>query len=42
VRTWLENDPAMQHDRVRLRRICCSTQVPVQLQKAPRPVSLVA
>ena len=42
VRTWLGNDPAMQRDRTRLAKICCAPQLPVQLQKAPRPASLVA
>jgi len=42
VRTWLANDSNMQRDRLRLMRICCATQLPVQLQKAPRPASLVA
>jgi ArsR family transcriptional regulator len=42
VRTWLENEPAMQRDRMRLTRICCAPRLPVQLQRAPRPASLVA
>lgn len=42
VRKWLENDPAMQRDRARLTRICCATTLPVQLQRAPRPSSMVA
>lgn len=42
VRSWLANDPTMQRDRTRLARICCAPQLPVQLQKAPRPASLVA
>ncbi|MDQ5845407.1 MAG: metalloregulator ArsR/SmtB family transcription factor [Acidobacteriota bacterium] len=42
VRTWLENDQAMQTDRARLRKICCAPQLPVQLQRAPVPASLVA
>jgi ArsR family transcriptional regulator len=42
VRRWLANDSNMQRDRLRLMRICCATQLPVQLQKAPRPASLVA
>lgn len=42
VRSSLENDPAMQRDRTRLTRICCAQQLPIQLQKAPRPASLVA
>jgi ArsR family transcriptional regulator len=42
VRAWLSNDSEMQRDRARLARICCAPQLPVQLQKAPRPTSLVA
>lgn len=42
VRTWLANDRGMQRDRAQLVRICCAPQLPVQLQKAPRPASLVA
>ncbi len=41
VRFWLNNEPAMQKDRTRLAKICCAPQLPVQLQKAPRPASLV-
>ena len=42
VRGWLANDASMQRDRASLARICCAPQLPVQLQKAPRPASLVA
>ncbi|MGI8735093.1 MAG: ArsR/SmtB family transcription factor [Pyrinomonadaceae bacterium] len=42
VRTSLKSDPAMQRDRARLAQICCAPQLPVQLQKAPRPATLVA
>jgi len=42
VRSWLTNDPVMQRDRARLEKICCATQLPIQLQRAPRPASLVA
>lgn len=42
VREWLASDYTMQFDRSQLLKICCSPQLPVQLQKAPRPVSLVA
>lgn len=42
VRAWLESDPAMQSDRARLAKICCAPKLPVQLQRAPRPASLVA
>lgn len=42
VRTWLRNDETMQRDRDKLTQLCCSTQLPIQLQKAPRPASLGA
>ena len=42
VRAWLADDAAMQSDRARLARICCAPALPVQLQRAPRPASLVA
>jgi len=41
VRAWLANEPAMQSDRTRLKKICCATKLPVQLQRAPVPASLV-
>ncbi|MEO7971224.1 MAG: metalloregulator ArsR/SmtB family transcription factor [bacterium] len=42
VRTWLAGHPAMQSDRARLAKICCAPRLPVQLQRAPRPVSMTA
>ena len=42
VRASLANDAGMKRDRARLAQFCCATQLPVQLQKAPRPASLVA
>ena len=42
VRAALPNDPAMKNDRARLEKICCAPQLPVQLQRAPIPASLVA
>lgn len=42
VREWLANNPEMQRDRAHLARICCASQLPLQLQRAPRPASLVA
>jgi ArsR family transcriptional regulator len=42
VRNWLASDPVLQRDRERMSKICCAPRLPVQLQKAPRPVSLVA
>lgn len=41
VRTWLANEPAMQGDRARLRKICCAPALPVQLKSAPLPASVV-
>ena len=38
----LPNDPAMKSDRARLEKICCAPQLPLQLQRAPIPASLVA
>ncbi len=42
VRTALDNNREMQTDRLRLRKICCAPQLPVQLKRAPLPASLVA
>lgn len=40
VRAWLANDPDMQVDRKRLERICCATELPIQLQGSPKPVPI--
>ena len=42
VRASLAEESAMKSDRARLRKICCAPQLPVQLQRAPLPASLVA
>ncbi len=42
LRAWMESTPSLQRDRERLVNLCCTPQVPVQLQRAPRPASLVA
>lgn len=42
VRASMANDAGMKRDRERLAKICCAPQLPAQLQKAPRPASLVA
>lgn len=42
VRNWLETDATMQQDRAQLAKLCCAPRLPVQLQRAPRPASLVA
>ncbi len=38
---WLSNDREMQRDRERLVKVCCAPQLPVSIQGAPRPASLV-
>lgn len=42
VRAALPNDAAMKNDRARLEKICCAPQLPIQLQRAPIPASLLA
>jgi ArsR family transcriptional regulator len=42
VRTWLASEATMKTDRARLQKICCAPTLPVPLQKAPLPTSLVA
>jgi len=42
VRAWLSNNAEMQRDKARLAKLCCAPQLPLQLQRAPRPTSLVA
>ena len=39
--TWLANDRDMQRDKARLVKVCCAPQLPVAIQGAPRPASLV-
>src|SRR5919202_242166 len=41
VRAWLALDRDMRRDRERLRQVCCAPRPPVQLQRAPRPASLI-
>lgn len=40
VRAWLAQDKAMRRDRKRLVNVCCSSELPIQLQGAPKPASL--
>lgn len=40
VMAWLANDREMQRDRERLVKVCCAPQLPVSIQRAPRPVGL--
>src|SRR5258707_1928213 len=42
VRAALAEHPELQRDREKLSQICCATQLPVQLRRAPRPLGLVA
>ncbi len=37
VKNWLFNDKGMQEDRQRLMKFCCATELPTQLQGAPKP-----
>jgi ArsR family transcriptional regulator, arsenate/arsenite/antimonite-responsive transcriptional repressor len=37
VREALTEHPELQRDRERLMEVCCATQLPVQLRRAPRP-----
>src|SRR5262249_15573283 len=41
VRAWIANDPEMQRERKRLVKVCCAAELPVQLQGAPRPASVI-
>jgi len=38
VRAWLANDSAMQQDRKHLEKICCAPELPLQLQRSPKPL----
>ena len=38
---WLSNDREMQRDRQRLVKVCCAAQLPISIQGAPRPASLI-
>src|SRR5215204_4596119 len=42
VLSWLANDLEMQRDRERLIKVCCAPQLPISIQGAPRPLSLVS
>lgn len=42
VVAWLAEDEEMGGDRRRLAKVCCSPQMPVQLQGAPRPSHIIA
>jgi len=42
LRASLAEHPEFQRDREKLMQVCCATQLPVQLRRAPRPVGLAA
>jgi ArsR family transcriptional regulator len=42
VMAWLAEDREMRRDHERLVKVCCSPQLPVQLQGVPRPSNLSA
>ena len=42
LRGSLSEHPEFQRDREKLLKVCCAPQLPVQLRRAPRPVSLAA
>jgi ArsR family transcriptional regulator len=42
VREYLAADREMRQDRARLVRVCCAPALPILLQGAPRPASLLA
>src|SRR5712664_2000128 len=42
VRASLAEHPQFQRDREKLMQVCCSTNLPVQLRRAPRPLDLAA
>ena len=42
LRASLAEHPEFQRDREKLMQVCCATQLPVQLRRAPRPVGVAA
>jgi ArsR family transcriptional regulator len=42
VRTWLANDRAIAMDRQRLRKVCCSPNLPLSLKAAPKPARVLS
>lgn len=42
VRAWLQEDKAMQRDRTRLIKVCCSACPPATINGAPLPTSVIA
>lgn len=41
VRSWMEEDREMQRERARLVKVCCASELPVTLRRAPIPASLL-
>jgi ArsR family transcriptional regulator, arsenate/arsenite/antimonite-responsive transcriptional repressor len=42
LRASLNEHPEFQRDREKLLKVCCATQLPVQLRRAPRPIGVAA
>ena len=42
TQAWFAQDREMQRDRERLIKVCCAPQMPVQLQGAPKPASVLS
>jgi ArsR family transcriptional regulator len=42
VRAWLAQDKQMQRDRSRLISVCCASDLPIPLQRAPKPISILS
>jgi ArsR family transcriptional regulator, arsenate/arsenite/antimonite-responsive transcriptional repressor len=42
VMSWLETDNEMQRDRERLAKVCCAPRLPIRIQGAPRPASVMS
>jgi ArsR family transcriptional regulator len=42
VRASLAAHPELRADREKLQKICCAVQLPVQLRRAPRPITVAA
>ena len=42
LQAWLAQDREMQRDRKRLVKVCCAPELPIQLQGAPKPASLIS
>src|SRR6266849_4198226 len=42
LRASLAVHPEMQRDREKLMQVCCATNLPVQLRRAPRPLPVAA